>query len=968
MKKFIGYITIGVSALIAIAVGVMPTIKNINGNIDYARSRQYVYKISDRIVEDSDDKSLVESNYNNLNDSEKQDILDEVVDSFKDRLDVAQINEYNLETDGFDTIKVTFRADNQMYDDISSYLSFNWSFMATTYGNEPNIVLGDDAASLDVAISSDRNDGVVNVDDITDGRAENLFINPGNARVEYRNGYPYVVVKLANPEEFKKLYTTAHGDSGESEGESSGTPSSLGLQHSNILKEGETTDGEETETTVADKNKIFILNDWLTGFSIEDLIENGGTENLLKENLKNHILFGLDATNPANIYWDYNAEDNQEETVYEEIYFGGYDVLTDSNSNTYYGTAVSDETLAYKKANIWAGKLNATTFKYQITLTNQGGNYGYTETLDPGIEYLVRNQKIQMSSLLVATIIAIVIVTLFTTLNFGASGLMGVISSLGILLSSLSIFNLLGVEFNIGAIIALLALVAIATFSSTFFFTKIKNEIYLGKNFKKSYQDGSKKAFWYTLDSSIVGLVLGLIAYLMPSTIMLSFGSILIIGSCFNLVFNGVFLRAVSYLLYNSSLVSNNPRIIACEPKLIPNLLNDETPKYFDIYKVKQTKSTKKITSIVGLILMVVSLVGIVTFQSINGNIYTEDLSTRTSQYYVETVINSPDNNLIDNTIKDNVSAYEDVLATLTFENKDGAKVFKDIEIKTYYYQYKESGAENRVYYYVLDLNSYYDLESDTENPLTYAYSLDKGATYETASGLNTALNIISERVLKQSGNIKNTINVENDTANLYTLIFVAISLGIVGVYFLFRFGPSKTISAIVLVGGTILITIGLFTLIRAPFSSVITYGALFIAVFAYLAIDSYFIAQKEIYNDNKRELKNNYELRKEKFEFAINVANQSVTTFGLLSSFVILSLFLANGVNSMMLLLTLIGMLLFVLFAKILSLPIEIGMNNLFIGAREKIKNHNSKKVRKVKENKIEEGPEEAIFPGIND
>ena len=944
MKKLLAYISIAVTAVVALAVGVVPTILNINGNIDYARSREYVFQIGDRIVDSgADSDGTINERFNSLNDEDKKTESDEIINTFKDRLNSAQINEYKLETDGYDKIKITFKTSQSLYGDISSLLNFNWSFMASTYGQETNSILGNDAQTVYNSYDSGKFDSL-----------ENNFFKPGDARVEYRNGYPYVVIALENPDEFKKLYDISKKvdstDTG-TETESLATP---------ILKADEDGDGVEDEVT-ANKNKIFILNDWLTGFKLEDLLTNKGTDNLKAENVKDHVLFALDATKPESFYWDYNANDDQEKTTYKEIFFGGYDLLDSSEASSYYGTLrTSQDDVTYKKATSWMNKFNSTPFKYNISLLNYGGTESFENSVAPQIEYLSYMDKVTLSTLLIATLVAMVIVTLFFILNYGLNGIMGAISFLTIGIVSLALFNALGIEFNIGAILGLLTVMCLGIFSSSGLFRKIKNEIYLGKNFKKSFQDGSKKGLWYTLDAFFIGIICGVITYLIPNSICLSFGSIMIVGACLNLLVNGLGLRILTWILYTSNFVSKRPALVSSEPKLIPNLQKDEKPKYFEAFKTKTSKSSKKVYGIIAGVLLVASIVGLTTFQSLNGNIYNSSTNATTSMVYVEKE-ESGDFTRIDNQVSNNETNLETLITNDISSTSDGkTKLIANVDVNSYYYSYKTGNSERRKYFYTVDLNKIYDSST------SYYYTLNDTDWIE--GNFETCLfNVIQTMGDSFIPSVEETYNVEDDTNNLYVLIYYAIALGVVGLYFAFRFGISRALSSFVLIGGSLVVIIGIFSLIRGPFTSIITLGILFLLTFAYLIADSYFLGEKEIYNENRKLLKDNFALREEKFNFANNVTYQGVFTPILLSAFAILSMFFASGVDSMMLTLILFGMLLIVLFMKVLSLPLELTFNKCFIWIKSKInfKPRKSKTSGATPEN---EGPEEATFIGIND
>ena len=997
MKKLIAYITLGVSVLATVAIGVIPTIKNINGDIDYSSSRKYVYKISDRVVDATYANDLSQDSYNVLSDEDKQDVLDNVVETFQDRLQDVQVTDYSISTVGYDTIEVTFKTDYELYDDVANLLTFSWSFMASTYGSETNLMLGDTADTVNANIATDEEAASVDYADYVDlgvsGDSDARFISPGNAEVEYSNGYPYVVIELENPEGFKELYEQAiEGLDTEEETEedttedttdtteiTDATTDSTSKANRNTLNSGttdvdteetdETEDGEESEEEVeetADENKIFILNNWLSNLDLEDFLTNTGTDTIQPSDVKDYVLFALDCSSPSNLFWDYDASDDDE--TYEEIYFGGYE-LNSEDGGSYYGSSSTDDAIAYRKALVWAAMFNATTYKYQITIINEGGENAYTAHVDPQIEYIVRTQEITFSTILIAGIISIVILFVFMGLFFGLTGIMGATSISATLLITLGLFNALTVDFGLGAILGLLAVSALCVFTVATYYRKIRNECYLGKTLKKAYLDGGKKSFWYTLDFSVVGFAIGLIAYLVPSSATLAIGCCLLIGSVLNFAINGGLLRLVSYLVYTSSYVSKHPKLIAIDQKFIPNLLNEEKPTYFDTYKAKTPQLSKKVYSIVGAVLLVASIIGLIVFQSVSGNIYAEDTSAQTTIYSTQLVVNNPTDN-DENTVENQLLSFKRTLTTIYDE--EGNSFFgisydnaENIEVEYYYYEYINSGGEYHIYTYNIDLGGIYD-QDDTSITYTYTY----GTTQSQDTSILNILNILSEGILpgesRSNGELKNSYEVSNSTAGLYTLITISISLGVVAVYFAFRFGIARALVSILLVGGTVVISVGIFSLMRAAVNPVATYGAIFIALILYLIINAFFIAEKETLNDNKKELLANREARYDAYEWAINIAGTSVFMDLIVVLFPVIALFFASGVENIMLLMILIGAVAGFMFIKILQQPYEFTIENTETTLKNSFKP--IKKERKRLYIQDDDGPTESIYPGIND
>ena len=927
MKRIVGYISVVASLLLALLVALVPSFINVNGTGDYESMRTYVYKISEKTFDISNGGTTDDGN---ISDQDKQNRLDDAVNEFKVRLDNADISDYRLETSGLDTIKVTFKTESALYDDISSYLNFSWSFMASAYSGDPTA--GQTPSEI-ASLSGDAN-----------------FFESGSARIEYRDNYPYVVVSLSDPEQFKTIVTAASEAEVEEDTSDDSTDDST--------EEGE-------EETTANENLIFILNNWVDGLTIDTLIENKGNEFLSAKQIKEHILFTFDATNPSSFYWDYDAnlsEEDQTNAVYNEIYFGGYN-LSSTEDNAFYGATEGDRVLAYKKANIWMHKFNSTSYDFNVTLLNVNGDNAYTTTVKPFTDFLVYMNSINWSNgLFIATLIATVVVSLFLVLNYGINGISAILNGVAMFISSIGLFNTFGSEFNIGTIIGLISLVMLSIFSSGIYFKKIKDEIYLGKNIKKAYIDGNKKSLATQIDVSVITLILGITAYLIPNSILISFGSLLIVGSILNIVLNGALLRALSWLIYNSSTVANKSSLIGVDKKKVPNLSMDEKPIYFDQFKKRDNKKTSLALTIVSSILLLASIIGLTTFQIVRGNIYNSTSAEQNS----EVVIRIDRRNVSSDDSRD-IQRYEEnirnVFLTQFYEDED-TLMFNDVEMKTYNYSYIVNNVTNKEYCFIVSLDDAYNSDS-----LIYTLQND-GSVVEMR--IEEALDIQLRPVLGSPTITLNQVyNVNNDSNNYYVMLYCLIGVAVSSVYMLFRFNISKTLTSILLVGGSLTVTIGIFSLINGPFASVITLGGLLLTLLGYIILITYFNKEKEVLREKRKEIGNDLSLRREQYEYRLNSYYPSIINLTLISSFIVISLFFANGINQYLLILILAGMIIQAISTRFLVLPIEFMFTTFFDKIRVKINSSIEERRKKhpSKHNKKnDDGPEEAIFVGIND
>lgn len=981
MKRFIGYISMCTSLLAAVLVGVVPTILSSNGNSDYSTSRNFIFKISERKI-NNDFSSGTENPAPSLNPDSTP--LEDIVETFKTRLDNAEISEYKLETIGDDTLSLTFKDTLNDYDDVINYLTFSNSIMLKNYDETYNI--GRDATEV---MSGDTTKSPV--------------FEENSARVEYLNGYPYVVVTLSDPDTFKNTVDELTGTTSTStdsttsnasydkfsfdqkvqkaDDTSSTTGDSTTSTDTTTNTDSTTSDGsgDAEEVTKLDKSKVlFVVNNWLSGLDLSDMLSNNDN-NIDDSNLSEYVVTFFDLSAPSSFYWNYDStlsEEDQKAKVYDEVYFQYYNLgaINDGDkpidvetSYKIYNTLETDDRLAYKKANLLAHELNSSNLQYEVTLINENQVTDGTNIVAPFIEFINRAGEINyQSTVLIATAIAIVICALFILLNYGLSGLMGIITIFGNIVASLGVFNVLGNEFNIGTILGLLLVALISTFGTCLWLSKAKGEIYAGKVLKKAYQEANKKTNMNIIGFSVIGAIIGLTCYLIPNSVLTSFGAVTLLGSAFIIVINFVAFRGVNWLLYNSTFAQRHPKLFAIDTKVKADLSKDVKSTYLESFKKKTPKSTFKIVGIISSILFVASVVGLITFQSINGNIYnstSNELSTRAVITY--NIRNSNDKY----DIEGNAIKIQNAFSQIYIDSDLKTKAFKgtpDIDYFYYDYIYSEGSSSkvtNSEVYFVVDLGKIindanaeiYYLDGYTTNALTASEAFSVAIQEKENLGTNYLVSV------------DETYDVRDDSINLYVLIAAAITFGVTTVYFLLRYGPSKALSGVLIVGTTLVSVVGIFSLIRGPFTSEITLGILFLSVLGYIMLDVYYSAEKLFYKENRHKLEE-LETREVEYNYLDNLHYNYILIATALSAFSVICFYFSTAFSQYTLGLILVGIILLCIFVKSMQLPLEIVFTKEFAKLKTKFtsKKKFDKKNRKVVQ--VEEGPEEAIFSGIND
>ncbi|MFA6755165.1 MAG: hypothetical protein WCR97_01465 [Bacilli bacterium] len=904
MKRFVAYILLCFSVILSAFIGFLPTSLGINASADYDNGQNFVYKIDTKSDGTSSEEDLTTGK-----------AIEEITDEFKYRLDKINISTYKLETEGTDTIKLSFKADPAIATAASKYLMWDWGFEAMNYKG-------------DIMIESSE------------------FFEQGDAYINYDSNYPVIVLPLKNPEDFKtKLYDNVK--SADSTDDS--------------------TDEDTTDDTTANENYIYIVNNWnSTEYSLEDIIADDGANADTVES--NSYLSRLDATKESELYFDYDSTDTSGKAFTELKY-------TDFLNN-----AGSDLALANKLANIAVNQFNCTEFDYDLTLINKDVINDSTNYSDPFIESLISHvggygslKQITLSTLMISLIIALVIVILFLILNYGIASLTTISLTSSILVIVLAIFNSFGAEFNIGTIIALIATAIVSLFASIPYLKRIKEELYKGKSLKKANQEASRLSLPIQIDSSIITILLGIVAYLIPNTILLSAGATLILGGLFSALINIFGLRILMYFLTNSSFAQTHLGLLMVDKKLIPDLSKDQKPLYFDGFKKKDNKNSFKLASIISGVLLIASIIGLITFQSINGNIYnTESNSISGSRAYI--TLDYYENSDIKSTsdLETKVLNYLYTYNSTTSETSTKNVAYNDVTTYSYTYKenYKVNKEEQTLVYYIIDFSANYD--SDTkisayvdENNKREGVTLNDGIEY-----LLTKYNSMSN---VNEVSIKSVVNVNNDSNNYYGMLFCLIGTAVVGIYFILRFAPSKGLTAIIIVSGAITITFGVFSLIRGNFSSQISLAAILLMIFGYLVLDGFLVKERNCYKEKHNEI-TTFEERKDNAIYSRNLSYSSIATTSLLSSFILISFFFNDGFTTYFIIFGLVGMAIILLLCKYLYIDIEflfMGINKkmlLRINNRREQRKKNSDKNNKNKKGPKDDGPEEAIFIGIND
>lgn len=947
MKRFIAYLLLSFSILTSVFIGFIPTFSNVNASGDYAQGREFIYQIS---LKDND------LNYINGTSSYKEEgslatDIDDIVVEFKSRLEKANVSnpvvevlnnkDDNSQAEKMYSIRVAYKVQyDQLYSAINSYLTFDWN--------------------LSVSITKDPFNFSQYVDN-TNTNQESLF-KRGQISLDTSDAAPVIKIPLADPQSFNdNILKVVTGE------ESSSSTQSIKNKISMMAEEGEEESGPTTD------DYIYIVNNWADKYDIKKAVEDSS----YISNATNNIIFKLDTTNLSSMFYDYDANDASKVC---EILKVDYTQYCPDLSN------ITDSAVLQRVVNqiaqIQVNKLNSTSYKYSVSLLNENypaltGSGDGTNNIPALVEQLKSQGKLVFSSLVAGTIAAFILVSLFLALNYGLSAFLGSAIVSATTLLSATLLSIFGVEFNIGTIIGLIIVSIIGVFTVSIYFKKIREACYAGKNLKKAFSDGGKKTVLYHLDVSAVTLIFGIVGYVSNNIVITSLGAVLILGGILNFVLAVCALRPVYWLLLNSSFVEKRLYLLRIDEKIIPDLSKDEKPTYFDSFKTKPaTKKSKLISSIVFGLLLVASIVILPVSNAISGNIYGSETTTaQNSQIYITYKVLQSEDSL--KGIASDTKLKETVLDKIytfspTAEGNKGDKL-KYGDIKSMYTSkiINEEGNIELSFTYIIQLNSivssettyFYEGSPESNNSLN---ELISSLVFSTLSSEFNTSNISSHKVYLLQAN-----NLSTDNLNVDLIVYAAISIGITCIYILLRHGLGKTVISFMYVAGSSTISLGIFSALRASTASSNTLGIVIIAIITYAMALLYFTSRKELLKENKNlKFDQNYlEKRKELLLTHHSLTYNTLITIVAISILVLMSFLVSKTFTGIVIIISLLGIFLSLLMLKYFTMPLEELDENLFELAKRKINfNFFKKKGNKKDKDDKGDGPQEAIFIGIND
>ena len=897
MRRLWSHIVLAATSLLMVGGTFASVVTKTKSNIEFSTlgGKELVFRINGK-----DDDKNIDYNYT----FSDREAVTEIAEIMESRLQTANVTRYKVETQGYDTIKVTFVGETEReYEIIQNYLTFD--------------------ATL--ALSNSK-DNVAYADE---------FLTTGKkAYLEITSGYPQIIIPIdSESERFKAVYEEAKKMAEDGEGE--------------VTEEHD----EEEEGEDHDHKTHAYLYLWY------NYVKEYYTYSKMQEDesIKNKVLMTFDSADP------FSDEDHTALRA----------VIAPTNAND--GSTITPENLrlAYQSARYYVNLLNAESLNYYVTFL-------FSQRADVLVENLLDHtgeiETVAWSRTFIATICAIVVVSLLLVYFYRLGALSIATTSIVATFFGLLFIVTLGAEFNIAGIIGLAALALTSVISGIIYLNKFKEECYRGRSLKKANAEGAKKAVLPIVDVHVVLVALGVACYLLGGAIMKSFAVSAILGGLVSLVLNLVALRGLMWLVTNEQGLNNRYDLFDISKDQVPNALEEEKQKYYGANPDKDFTKNKKPIAIVSLVLLVASIAGLITFGVMNkGAVYGTTSPYSNSQVYVEYSSDTSDISALKNDTKAQLDKLLDEAKIGEKKLSSYATIVEPVSEAVSRDETTASGVKTVYYsYYILDFNTQLE-QRDSKGEITSYTAINYGGVETSAENFfdREELNTLGSAFnIKVDISLKDTVRVNADQPSFVSLILATtVGTAIAAAYLLLRYRLSRGLASLVMTALTVGISAGIFALLHfLPVTSYVSVALPFIALFTFAVGIIYMNKEREmVLEDRSRD--NSVENRNNLMKRAVALSSTPMTISFIIALYLGVNFFGFMPSNvSWIFLLVILGVSIAIALALTLYGPCAQMFFKWFSKVNiAKPKLNKKKKARPVRVNKSAE-PEEAIFIGIND
>lgn len=519
------------------------------------------------------------------------------------------------------------------------------------------------------------------------------------------------------------------------------------------------------------------------------------------------------------------------------------------------------------------------------------------------------------TKVLIASLVALVLVVLFLSINYKLGGLVASLILVLDIFLGVTLFVALKGIVNQQAIAALIVSLGIAVDTIIVLFERTNVEIYNGKNVVRAFKEGFKKSVHSIIDANIAILIMAVVMFFFGSSVN-SFSVMLAVSSVSTLIVMPTLIRFVlSYL----AKIANKPTTFGAKKAYLENkdaYLNSKNTNK-DLLK-----NTKKYFIGCGAF-VAVSLIVMLVFQLVTGSLFNYNRTVKESSSI--TIVST----------QDYFTDNEHIMSF--FDEGDLSIELTDIKTSTF----EEDGIKK--YKVTVATN---DSVTEQETALTNKIIETFGENKEYDERYELYINEISP---------KSTL--VSTTTALYS---TGIALVLIAIYLAVKYRYSYGVAAIVTSIATILLTALFFGLTRIKIGSDIVIAIFAITVYGLNTLVVIFSKIKELMSGGTKKYLSN----EERYEVVRKATNSTLSRIIITSSVVVVIcavlLAFSSVSNYSFYLALIIGVIISSVNSVILS-------NQTWL----LLEKRSDKKKREFKAKKVRrffKEPEEQTFVGIND
>ncbi|MBO6280363.1 MAG: hypothetical protein J6M95_02145 [Bacilli bacterium] len=724
---------------------------------------------------------------------------------------------------------------------------------------------------------------------------------------------------------------------------------------------------EESGTEASSYGVIYLVFNYQKGDTYQTLNEsNKLNEKLLLTFQFENISEGEDFS--SDLYYDSNKNSLAQVCGYQ-----------DKNGNGY--ADANEVKAAHNQASYLLNLFNASALDYDVKCI-KGLASGTEVWLNPSVEAILSQEgKIVWNSTLTAVVAAIVIISLLLFVFYRLGALSVITTTLVSVFAGFLFMFLAGLEYGTLSVVGLAAVAIISLVSGIIYLNKLKEDAYRGHTLKKANTEASKKSLLPILDIHVIGVVVGLLTYLLGGTALHGFGSLLMFGSIVSAIVNTLGLKGMMWLSTNTTGLIGKYEVFGINPENVPNHMAEEKQKYYGPYADKDFTAKKKPVAIATLSVFVLSLVGVIVMTSLNGSnlLKKPTSSVAGNEIYVQNKIVVLDDDskseLNETSLNEQILSYIEVekkengsstyVELLTYVNSSSYVNFTTTESKTV-----ESTTTNYLTtYYVVKLNSVLDLENTN--------SRIKGQT--DVNPLSTTLTNFFEETNLFSSSVSNSISIKKIETTIKVAspewgkvtLASAIAILVLTLYFVLRYRLSRGLATIIVPvasGALSLALIALASLLKlSGFTALVVASLPLVVIYSYSLLVLIMNKEREMIIDDKSR-DTSYEHREELSKRALGIAYTPILAVSMIVLYIFINFFgFGTSVTSNIFLMAILASLGAFAIATFLYVPCANLLYKWFskVNVNRKPKEHKNNKKAVVKKSAE---PEEAIFIGIND